>query len=177
MRTNSKTKTKTTTLEDFKNLTIHLASDGWIPDRHWLDLNSRRLICTLYDGCYGSSGWVVCLEGSPPRLTMLIQTDGMEQPQTIIAVAGGRSKQLGKLQRQTVCDFCKHWLTGQDESFTIAGKNGPSFTLTAIDHSGRHIPRSADNVRIRDARGLLDDAAVVEATVSHATVAQGTRHT
>jgi hypothetical protein len=36
------------------------------------DFYGRQLVCTPYEGCYGHAGWVVCVNGSPPRGTLLI---------------------------------------------------------------------------------------------------------
>lgn len=35
------------------------------------DLMSRPLVCTPFGGAYGRAGAVICLEGSPPRGTVL----------------------------------------------------------------------------------------------------------
>lgn len=36
------------------------------------DFVGRSLVCTPYEGCYGQAGWVVCVNGSPPRGTVII---------------------------------------------------------------------------------------------------------
>ena len=38
-------------------------------------LAERELIITPYEGCYGVAGYVLCLEGSPPVATVIIEGD------------------------------------------------------------------------------------------------------
>lgn len=40
------------------------------------DFLSRKLICTPFEGCYGAHGWVVCVNGSPPRGLVIFQKSG-----------------------------------------------------------------------------------------------------
>jgi hypothetical protein len=39
------------------------------------DFDGRELICTPYEGNYGIAGWVLCINGSPPRGTLIVPQD------------------------------------------------------------------------------------------------------
>lgn len=40
----------------------------------------RKLAITPYDGCYGIAGYVLCLEGSPPVATVIVEGDRTGRP-------------------------------------------------------------------------------------------------
>lgn len=53
----------------------------------------RQLVCTPFEGSYGVAGWVVCVNGSPPRATAVFLT-GSEAPDVILFWDGNKARKL-----------------------------------------------------------------------------------
>jgi hypothetical protein len=69
----------------------------------------RRLVCTPFAANYGDvSGWIVCVEGTPPKATLLLY--GAGKMMICINGSGSRTKKIfGEHQRQIVEAFyAKH---------------------------------------------------------------------
>ena len=106
----------TTSLVEFRDLLVHLSGGWWHARRD--DIRGREIICTPYDGNYGLAGWVIVVNGSPPRCTVLYEI-GSERPVSVVA---GVSRRMG-LQQAAVSDrFWSNWLQGRTTPVIIAGE-------------------------------------------------------
>jgi hypothetical protein len=86
------------------------------------DIDDRKLVCTPFNGEYGLAGWVVCVEGSPPRGTLVIPKDWQQVPfrPFYIDCEFWRSQRLtGEEQLKTIQHFCASHLAGASEAFDI----------------------------------------------------------
>jgi hypothetical protein len=112
------------------------------------DVGGRPLVCTPFKGAYGPAGWVICVEGSPPRGTLLVLTSesrgmrvsGRNRIVTIYPACYCEieaCKRLRDVERlyvvQRFVDLC---LAGRTEAFTIPG-------LPARQNPRPHLGRAA----------------------------------
>ena len=106
-----------TPLADFRELLTTLAS-GWRP---WIgpafrrDIAGREIVCTPYGGNYGRAGWVIVVNGSPPRCTIIYE-HGAEKP---VAIVSDRSRRLGTEQAKIVQLFVATTLADRTEAVVI----------------------------------------------------------
>lgn len=80
------------------------------------DCYGRNLICTPFEGNYGPAGWVLCLDGSPPRGTLLVLSGKAELPFSAFYTDGVRSKKLQVRQEATVRRFWQEHLEHATEA-------------------------------------------------------------
>ena len=119
MRANMKQpdiQTRTTSLVEFRDLLVHLSGGWWHARRD--DIRGREITCTPYDGNYGLAGWVIVVNGSPPRCTVLYEI-GSERPVSVVA---GVSRRMGLQQAGVTDRFYVHWLQGRSTPVIIAGE-------------------------------------------------------
>jgi len=110
-------------LEDFRELTIKLAGGtGWLSRACVADMQGRELVCTPYGGNYGVAGWLIVLNGSPPRLTLIVENNSG----AIIAVVSERSRRLGLQHAKIVTRFVATCLRGKTEA--LAFRDGEQVT-------------------------------------------------
>jgi len=85
------------------------------------DFKSRPLVCTPYKANHGVvSGWVICVNGSPPKATLLI--DQFSSPLIAFHIADKPKKIRGPKQLETIKEFFTDHLKGKEEAFTIPSK-------------------------------------------------------
>ena len=91
------------TLQDFRDLIIYLASgfSAWASRTFREDMAGRAIVATPYGGCYGPAGWIICLNGSPPKCTIVAESGS----DSIICIACGSARRLGPKQAETVRKF------------------------------------------------------------------------
>jgi hypothetical protein len=85
------------------------------------DVTSRDLVCTPFDGHYGQAGWVLCVNGSPPRGTLLILKDAfitIPVPVFYITLDGCR-RLRGREDLATVREFAALFLDGETAPFSL----------------------------------------------------------
>jgi hypothetical protein len=88
------------------------------------DFERRERVCTPFGGCYGVAGWVLAVNGSPPRGALVVMGDVLfTAPATVFYLGQGRSRRLaGEGQVRAVREFFRLWLDGRREAFTVAGQ-------------------------------------------------------
>lgn len=81
------------------------------------DYGSRPLICTRFLGGYGPAGWLIVLEGSPPRGVILsLENDTTCYPPAIFFMTLDKSRRVGDAQARLVRQFiASELLTGKHE--------------------------------------------------------------
>ena len=83
------------------------------------DYLNRPLVCTPYAGSYGKiSGWVVCVNGSPPKGTLVIA--GETRPQAAFRLGKKSQRVTGDKQLVVVQNFFEHHLKGKEASFEVS---------------------------------------------------------
>lgn len=104
-------------LEDVRELLIHLASGGGWKARWFVDdITGRKICCTPFDGHYGQAGWIIAVNGSPPRCEILVNSSSHWTP---IVIVNGTPKRLGDKQAKVVSAFVGTWLADRDAAFEI----------------------------------------------------------
>jgi hypothetical protein len=84
---------------------------------------ARGLVCTpylgeSYHGPRGPAGWVVCVNGSPPKGTLVLLGRG---PPSSAYFLGPKCKHVsGRKQIRVIKSFCECHLKGRKEGFTIS---------------------------------------------------------
>lgn len=63
-------------LKEVRETLLHLYHRPPITKAAREDFCGRELVCMAYEGNYGTAGWVLCVNGSPPRGTVIITQDG-----------------------------------------------------------------------------------------------------
>lgn len=93
--------------EELKDLMCELCHGSQRPTRGaYQDYRGRELIVTKYDGAYGTAGWVIALNGSPPR-GVLIASPENYVPDIAVFVnfnSSRRCRSLGEKQSRLVRD-------------------------------------------------------------------------
>jgi hypothetical protein len=91
------------TLQDFRDLTIYQANGCSAQTSRIFrdDMAGRAIVATPYGGCYGPAGWIICLNGSPPKCTIVAENGS----DSIICIACGSARRLGPKQAETVRKF------------------------------------------------------------------------
>ncbi len=75
----------------------------------------RKLICTPYLGTYGGiAGWVVCVEGTPPKGTLFFLDRGTS---VFVSADGHKIKKVG--ENSAITEFYKTVLEQRQEPLTI----------------------------------------------------------
>ena len=71
------------------------------------DFDGREIVMTPFGGAYGQAGWVIAVEGSPPRGVIIsLETERHDyQPPAIFYLGMDRSRRLGDAQAKTVRKF------------------------------------------------------------------------
>ena len=82
------------------------------------ETDSRDLIFTPFEGCYGVAGWVLCMNGSPPRCTIVLNKISTSQFHAFV-IYHDRVKSLRKDELAVVVDFHKHWLAGENKVHSV----------------------------------------------------------
>lgn len=84
-------------------------------------LEKRKLICTPYDGSYGIAGWVICVEGSPPKGTLVLtERAGKDGP--FFYIRFGKSKRIkAAKQLATIAEFYKEHLSKSETPLVVDG--------------------------------------------------------
>jgi hypothetical protein len=93
--------------------------------RHERDFLRRGLCCTPYGGNYGKlAGWLVCVVGSPPKGTLILEIAGPDPHVSNVYWFYGRSKRLsddGKRMAIIQAFFNEH-LNGQHKTLGLDTK-------------------------------------------------------
>lgn len=73
------------------------------------DFDDRELVVTPFDGCYGRAGWVLAMNGSPPRgILVSTEASGMNNhPAQIFYIRSDKSKRIGPAQAEVVRTYLK----------------------------------------------------------------------
>jgi hypothetical protein len=93
--------------------------------RHQRDFLRRGLCCTPYGGNYDKlAGWLVCVVGSPPKGTLILEIGGPDQQVSDAFWFYGRSKLIStdKNCLPIVQAFFNEHLRGRHEAFRIDTK-------------------------------------------------------
>ena len=117
----NQTKTKRPTqresaLQDLRELIQFLVAGTWVSRSFREDLRGRPIMCTPYDGAYGPAGWIIVVNGSPPRCTFICE----HRSESPVVIVHGRARRLGQRQREIVSRFCMRWLVGRTSVVTIS---------------------------------------------------------
>lgn len=112
--------------ENVKALIITMYCGKQVSKKYRDDLLARDLICSEFGGAYGRAGWVFCLEGSPPRGTIVcMETEAYTyMPPAIFFLEQDRSRRVGEAQAEIVRDWVRHISTprfGVKEGDKIGG--------------------------------------------------------
>lgn len=104
----------------FKDLLADLNLKKGASSKAIASFKDRPLVCTPYNGNHGTiSGWVICVNGSPPRGTMLIKILSSSQLDAFY-IADDKCKNItGKRQLETILNFFDAQLKKKEEAFTI----------------------------------------------------------
>src|SRR5262245_41676998 len=106
-------------LTDFSDLLFRLHFGKHPSVAHRQDFFGRTLHLTPFEGCYGRAGWVACVNGSPPRGTLVILLDGRDVLDCF-HLEHGRSRRVhGDAQRAVVQAFVGEHLKGREEPFAV----------------------------------------------------------
>lgn len=82
------------------------------------DSRERDLVCTPYGGTYETvAGWVIVVEGSPARGTILIDGLFISAIPQVFFIDEGKSRRLGSEQARIVCTFAKLHLPNCGEDY------------------------------------------------------------
>lgn len=83
------------------------------------DYLRRGLVCTPFVGGYGKiSGWIICVNGSPPKGTLVVFGEG--PPNAPAYYLSGNSRRVsGDNEIGTIKQFVKRCLTGQEKAVTV----------------------------------------------------------
>jgi hypothetical protein len=88
------------------------------------DFDTRKLICTPFGGP-GTAGWVVCVNGTPPRGTLVIL--GMGPPFTMTTRVDSFFKRVfSNKQQQIIEDFVRIHLKDQNRIIELCCECRPS---------------------------------------------------
>ena len=102
---------------------MHLLLKWYYPDgtsaKNSLDYLRRGLNCTPFVGGYGkNSGWVICVNGSPPKGTLVVFGEG--PPGSGAYYLGGKCKTVSGLkQGRMIKRFAEVHLKGQQKGFAL----------------------------------------------------------
>jgi hypothetical protein len=87
---------------------------------------SRDLVCTPYLGNYGEvAGWVICVNGSPPKGTLVLSADNPDDA-PVIYFTGTQTKTLHHKQKEIVRAFFDEYLRDGSEAFTLSRRSTQS---------------------------------------------------
>jgi hypothetical protein len=91
----------------------HGKNPAW-PSKAKEDFYGRELVCTPFGGCYGPAGWVACVNGSPPRGTVLIVGSRFDGGPILVYFDGTRSRRLNDHGEAAAVfrDFHRRFLDG-----------------------------------------------------------------
>ncbi len=74
------------------------------------DFFSRELVVTPFDGAYGRAGFVIAVNGSPPRGVMVsLEGDSKSVPPAIFFLEMDKSRRVGDAQAKIVRRFLDSW--------------------------------------------------------------------
>lgn len=91
--------------------------DHWVPRQ---DVMTRELVCTPVRANGGTlSNWVVSVEGSPPRGTLLLPSMAGQSDYYFISFQGDMKKVTSSRQRETVKAFRSRYLSEADQEVRI----------------------------------------------------------
>jgi hypothetical protein len=83
----------------------------------------RSMVCTPYMGSYGKlSGWVICVNGSPPKGTLVIM--GTSPPLAAFRLGQKSQRVIGDKQVRIIRQFFQLHLKGRDNAFEISQLHG-----------------------------------------------------
>ena len=104
-------------MDDFKKLILKLSlGNARHSPAYSKDILSRKLIFTPFGGRYGPAGWVVAINGSPPRLILLLENSFSD----VVAIANGRARKLGRAQAKTAVDYIEQATRGKTAAFELS---------------------------------------------------------
>jgi hypothetical protein len=94
-------------------------------------IDCRTICCTPLAGNYGTpAGWAVCLEGSPPKGTVLIMSREAERsvprPLFYVTPGGFRWRRLAERQAQLLLPFWRQRLRDEGVGFELPGLPWPA---------------------------------------------------
>lgn len=106
-----------------RNLNSTMTASGSAPEQR--DFLRRGLCCTPYGGNYDKqAGWLVCVVGSPPKGTLVLEIDGSNQNVSDAYWFYGRTKRIStSIKSLSIIEaFFNEQLRGKHEAFGIDTK-------------------------------------------------------
>lgn len=92
------------------------------------DFQGREIVATPFGGHYGQAGWVLCVNGSPPRgcIVALETSEHRYQPPAIFYLEMDKSRRLGSAQADIVRRYIANLESADRNSPVDAGERGNS---------------------------------------------------
>ncbi|HTU19243.1 MAG TPA: hypothetical protein VMG10_14380 [Gemmataceae bacterium] len=91
------------------------------------DFAWRELVCTPYEGCYGVAGWILCVNGSPPRATVLFDAPRYDRLVHLVFYHASRCRNvsLDSEAGRSLARFHEEHLKDEQEPMTFYPEIGP----------------------------------------------------
>lgn len=107
-------------IEKFRGIVAALNLGKNPPQKAVRAHKERALICTPYVGGYGTIyGWVVCVNGSPPKGSLLIKNLQANPVTAFYMMEYSVKKVSGVRQLEAIQQFYEAQLKGKSEAFSI----------------------------------------------------------
>jgi hypothetical protein len=86
------------------------------------------LVCTPFGGnCGKKAGWAICVNGSPPKGTLIVSGEGPDEVPTFFL--GATAKRMGEKQDTVIQAFYDEHLRDKPAAFVMKPKEVPLATL------------------------------------------------